>query len=153
MKRIFYEKVGRRYKPVYEYDQALMDALPKGAHLTVVYPGGQSTQFKIDPDYAAMIAAGRVAERAICDALTKASELRPSKQPLTERQLRAWRELADSFGDSLYTLHGVSTHDLVEAGVRAMITEADKLLSNATVRKAYERFQLVCELAKEQNND
>ena len=58
MKKIFYEKVGGRYKPVYEYDQTLMDAFPKGTHVTVCYPGGQSTRYNIDPNYAAMIAAG-----------------------------------------------------------------------------------------------
>ena len=30
MKTIFYKKVGRKYVPVSEYDQTLMDALPKG---------------------------------------------------------------------------------------------------------------------------
>ena len=59
-KTIFYKKVGRRYVPVYEYDQTLMDALPKGSHLIQVYPGGQSTKYNVDPAYAPLIAAGRV---------------------------------------------------------------------------------------------
>ena len=123
MKKIFYEKQGRRYIPVAEYDNELLDSLPKGAHLVMVYPGGSSRRFNIDPNYAGMIAAGRVAEDAICKAINKASELRPKQTPLTEGQRRAWRKLAKEFGDELCTLHGASTHDIAEAGVKAMMDE------------------------------
>ena len=93
MKKIFYEKVGRRYKPVYEYDQTLMDAFPKGTHMVMCYPGGQSTRYNIDPNYAAMIAAGRVAEDVISKALMVASDMRPKQAPLTEEQRAAWENL------------------------------------------------------------
>jgi hypothetical protein len=149
MKKIFYEKKGRRYVPVMEYDNELLDAFPKGTHIVMSYPGGQSRRFNIDPNYAAMIAAGRVAEDEICRAMNKASELRPARMPLTERQQRAWKELAESFGEELCTLHGTSTRDIAEAGVKAMQAEADKLMKNEGVRKAYEHFQLMCNLSKE----
>jgi hypothetical protein len=45
-----------------EYDEYLMDGLPYGNHMIMVYPGGQSTRYNIDPALAPMIAAGRVAE-------------------------------------------------------------------------------------------
>jgi len=151
MKKIFYEKVGRRYKPVYEYDQTMMDAFPKGTHIVMCYPGGQSTRYNIDPAYAPMIAAGRVAEDAICRAISKASELRPKSTPITPKQKKAWEALAKAFGDDLCTLHGLSVHDCAEAGVKAMQAEADKLMSNPIVRKAYERFLFVAELTKEHN--
>ncbi len=149
MKKIFYEKQGRRYIPVAEYDNELLDSLPKGAHLVMVYPGGSSRRFNIDPNYAGMIAAGRVAEDAICKAINKASELRPKQTPLTEGQRRAWRKLAKEFGDELCTLHGASTHDIAEAGVKAMMTEADKLMANPTVLKSFEKFIMLCELTKQ----
>jgi hypothetical protein len=149
MKKIFYEKKGRRYVPVMEYDNELLDAFPKGTHIVMSYPGGQSRRFNIDPNYAAMIAAGRVAEDEICRAMNKASELRPARMPLTERQRRAWKELAESFGEELCTLHGTSTRDIAEAGINAMQIEADKLMKNESVRKAYEHFQLMCNLSKE----
>jgi len=153
MKRIFYEKVGRRYKPVYEWDQALLDALPKGTHLIMSYPGGQSTRYNIDPNYAAMIAAGRVAEDAISSAIHKASEMRPKQTPITEGQRKAWKKLAKEFGDDLATLHIDSTRDIAEAGVNAMMIEAEKLLENPTVRKAFEKFLFVAELAKEHSKE
>jgi hypothetical protein len=94
-----------------------------------------------------------VAEDAICKAISKASELRPKHTPITEGQKRAWRKLAKEMGDELSTLYGLSVHDCAEAGVKAMQAEAEKLLANPTVRKAYERFLLVAELTREQAND
>jgi len=152
MKKIYYVKEGRRYKPVAEYDNDLMDSFHKGNHLVMVYPGGISRRFNIDPAMAPMIAAGRVAEDAMCSAMLKASELRPQRTPLTEGQQQAWKKLAKEFGDELCTLQGSSTRDIVEAGVRAMQVEANQLMSHPAVRDAYEQFQLVCKLTKEQQN-
>jgi hypothetical protein len=152
MKKIYYVKEGRRYKPVAEYDSDLMDSFPKGNHLVMCYPGGTSRRFNIDPALAPMIAAGRYAEDAISRAISKAAELRPQKTPITEAQQKAWRKLAKEMGDELCTLYGLSVRDCAEAGVQAMQAEADKLLQHPAVRDAYEQFQLVCKLIKEQQN-
>jgi len=152
MKKIFYEKVGRRYVPVSEYDNDFLDSFPKGNHLVMSYPGGLSRRFNIDPNYAAMIAAGRVAEDAICRAISKASEMRPQRTPITEGQRKAWRKLAKEFGDDLATLNMGCARDIAEAGIQAQMAEAEKLLVNPAVRKAYERFLLIAELTKEHTN-
>lgn len=149
MKKIYYEKVGRRYVPVAEYDNDLLDSFVKGTHLVQVYPGGASRRYNIDPAYAPMIAAGRVAEDAICRAISKASELRPKQTPITEGQKRAWAKLAKEFGDELCTLNGLSVRDCAEAGVMAMQEEADKLMKHTAVKQAYEQFLLVCKLTQE----
>lgn len=151
MKKVYYEKVGRKYVPVAEYDSDFLDSFAKGTHLVMVYPGGSSRKFNIDPAFAPMIAAGRFAEDAICKAISKASELRPERTPITPEQQEAWERLAKALGDDRCTLRGLSIHDCAEAGVKAMQEEADKLLSNPAVRKAYERFLLICELTKENN--
>ena len=153
MKKIYYEKIGRKYVPVSEYDGAYLDSFSKGTHLLMVYPGGQSRKFNIDPDYAGLIAASRVAEDAMCKALNKASELRPARTPITPAQQRAWKKLAKEFGDELCTLNGASIHDIAEAGIKALQKEADMLYSNAAVKKAYDHFILLCELTKETNHD
>ena len=150
-KKIYYEKVGRRYVPVAEYDNEFMDSFTKGNHLVMSYPGGTSRRFNIDPNYAAMIAAGRVAEDAICRSISKTSELRPKSTPITPGQKRAWEKLAKEFGDELCTLNGLSVRDCAEAGVKAMQEEADKLMQHDSVRKAYDHFILMCELTKERN--
>ncbi len=153
MKKIFYEKVGRRYKPVYEYDQVLLDAFPKGTHLVEVYPGGSSRRFNVNPAYAPMIAAGRVAEDAISKVLMKASDLRPKNAPLTEGQRKAWDNLVKEFGDEARCLEWPSAREACEEAVKAMQVEAGVLLENPTVRKAYEHFMLICELTKETKRD
>ena len=152
MKKIYYVKEGRRYKPVAEYDSDLMDSFTKGNHLVMCYPGGTSRRFNIDPALAPMIAAGRYAEDAISRAISKAAELRPQRTPITEAQQKAWRKLAKEMGDELCTLTGLSVRDCAEAGVQAMQAEADKLMQHPAVSDAYEQFQLVCKLVKEKDN-
>lgn len=147
-KKIYYEKVGRKYVPVAEYDNELLDSFPKGTHLVMCYPGGSSRRFNIDPNYAAMIAAGRVAEDAMCKAISKASELRPRKTPITEGQKKAWEKLARELGDDLCTLDGLCVRDCAEAGVKAMMEEADNLMKHESVRKAYDHFLLMCQMVK-----
>ena len=149
MKKIYYEKQGRRYVPVAEYDDEWLDSFPKGTHLVMSYPGGSSRRFNIDPAYAAMIAAGRVAEDAICKAIHAASEAKPKEYPITERQRAAWEEMKAAFGDEFFSLEFASIRDLAETGVKAMQAEADKLMQNEAVRKAYDHFMLMCKLVKE----
>lgn len=150
-KKIYYEKIGRKYVPVAEYDSDFLDSFTKGNHLVMSYPGGTSRRFNIDPAYAPMIAASRVAEDAICRAISKASEMRPQRTPITPSQKAAWENLAKELGDELATLNGLSIRDCAEAGVKAMQEEADKLLKHESVQKSYEHFLLMCELTKERN--
>lgn len=156
-KKIFYEKVGRRYKPVYEYDQKLMDALPKGTHLIQVYPGGKSTRYNIDPNYAALIAASRVAEDAISSAIMQATEIRRNSRaketPLTPEQREAWENLIKAFGPDAKQLEWPSVRECAEAGVKALENEANKLMSHPSVKKSFDNFQLICKLVAEGNND
>jgi hypothetical protein len=154
VKKIYYEKKGRRYIPVAEYNNDLLDSFTKGNHLVMCYPGGTSRRFNIDPAYAPMIAAGRVAEDAISKTIMEKSALRvPEKhQPLTPEQSEAWHRLSELFGNERYALEWCSYREAAEAGVKAMQDEADKLMKHDSVRRAYEQFLIVCELVKE-NND
>jgi hypothetical protein len=153
MKKIFYEKVGRRYRPIYEYDQDLMDAFPKGTHIVICYPGGKSTRYNIDPNYAAMIAAGRIAEDAITQSIQHSTELRPMNREIDEDTQRRWKEFIVTVPEDFRFMftHG-SAHDAAQAGVKAMQEEADRLMQNESVRRAYEQFQLVCKLVSQEPN-
>lgn len=148
-KEIFYKKIGRKYVPVYEYDQELLDAFPKGDHLVSVYPGGSSRRFNINPAYAPMIAAGRVAEDAISKALMKASDLRPKTAPITQEQKDAWEHLVKVFGPEARYLEWPSAREACEEAVKAMSAEAEKLLDHPAARKAYDNFMLVAKLVQE----
>jgi hypothetical protein len=151
-KKIYYEKIGRRYVPVAEYNEEWLDSFKKGTHLVMVYPGGSSRRYNINPAYAPMIAAGRVAEDAISQAVVKASEMRPSNKPVTEKQKKAWEALAKAFGSERYYVELPSAREIAEEGVKAMALEAEKLMKNESVRKAYDHFMLLCELTKESHD-
>ena len=152
---IFYIKKGRRYIPHSTYSSEFCDSFPKGTHLVQSYPGGSMRRFNIDPTYAPMIAAGRVAEDAISEVIRKATDLRmkPRSTPLTPKQKKAWDNLVKEFGEDARYLEWPSAREASEAAVKAMMEEAEKLLTNPSVRKAYERFLLIAELTKDHTNE
>ena len=152
-KKVYYEKRGRRYYPVAEYDSTYMDSFPKGNHLVMCYPGGSSRRFNIQPDYASLIAASRVAEDAISKAIVKASEMRPHNRPITEKQKKAWENLAKAFGNDRYYIEIPSAREIAEAGIKALQEEAKMLQYNEAVKKAYDHCILLCELTKDQQHD
>ena len=153
---IFYIKKGRRYVPHSTYSSEFCDAFPKGTHLVQSYPGGSLRRYNIDPAYAPMVAAGRVAEDVISKRIMEATEIRRNTRnketPLTPGQKAAWDKLVEEFGPDARQLEWPSARECAEEAVKAMTVEAEKLLENPTVRKAYEKFLFVAELTKEHNN-
>jgi len=150
MKTIFYKKQGRRYIPVSEYDNEYLDSFPKGDHLVSVYPGGGSRRYRIDPALAPMIAAGRYAEEAITRKIQEATELRPANRKIDEETQRKWKQfIATIPEDFRYMFTQGCARDAAEAGVKAMIDEADKLMQNEAVRKSYEHFMLMYKMVKD----
>ena len=150
---IFYIKKGRKYIPHSTYSSEFCDSFPKGTHLVQSYPGGTSRRFNIDPAYAPMIAAGRVAEDVISKKIMEATEIRRNTRnketPLTPGQRDAWNKLVEEFGPDAKQLEWPSARECAEEAVKAMTLEAEKLLENPSVRKAYEKFLFVAELTKE----
>lgn len=155
MKKIYYEKKGRRYVPIAEYDSDYLDSFPKGNHLVMCYPGGVSRRYHIDPAYAPLIAAGRVAEDRISKHIMDVSAMRPrtDRKPITPEQKAAWEKLSELMGDERYALEYCSYREAAEEGVKAMMEEAEKLMENPAVKKAFEHFLLVCELTKEEKHE
>lgn len=151
MKKIFYERVGRRYVPVYEYDSDLLSGLPRGDHLISVYPGGSSTRCGIQANYAALIAAARVAEDTMCRALYEASEIRRNRDPdpLTPEQKAAWEHVIQVFGDGARQLNWPSAAEVARAGIAALQAEAEKYLDHPAARDAYEQYLATCKLVSQ----
>jgi len=149
MKKIYYEKVGRRYKPVAEYDSTYLDSFPKGNHLVMCYPGGSSRRFHVEPALAPMIAAGRYAEDTISKAIVRASEMRPHRKPITERQRKAWENLAKEFDNDRYYIELPSAREIADEAIKALSDEAEKLLEHPMVREAYNEFMATCKLINE----
>ena len=149
-KKIFYEKIGRRYVPVSEYNSEWVDSFPKGNHLVMCYPGGSSRRFNVDPNYASLIAASRSAEDAMSQAVVKASEMRPRRTPITEQQRKAWAKLAKAFGEEVYYIELPSAREIAEAGIKALQEEANMLQYNEAIKKAYDHLTLLVKLSKEE---
>lgn len=148
MKKIFYEKIGRRYVPVREYDSEINYGMPEGHHLIVVRPGSTSYRYNVDPAFAPLIAAGLYAEDTIASAIIDSSSLRPSHTPLTQEQIDAWKKLSEAFGESSHTLQCPSANDIARSAVTALQNEAQVLLSYPAVKNAYDEFMLICKLTK-----
>ena len=152
MKKTYYEKQGRRYVPVAEYDNDWMDSFPEGNHLIMCYPGGVSRRYRIEPALAPMIAAGRLAMEVITDRVYQASEVRPSREIMTDEERAAWNHLIEVWGDSARTITRPCARAAAEAGVHAMSEQAEKLLNNPAVREAYDHFMFIAKLTYEAEN-
>lgn len=119
------------------------------------YPGGTLRRFNINPKYAPMIAAGRVAEEAISKVIMEATEIRRQAKnrstPLTPGQKAAWDNLVKEFGEDARQLEWPSARECAETAVNAMIKEAEYLMEHPMVKSAYEEFEATCKLVNEQN--
>jgi hypothetical protein len=104
-----------------------------------------------------MIAAGRVAEDAVSKKIMEATEIRRNYKnrntPLTPSQRAAWDKLVEEFGDDARQLEWPSARECAEEAVKAMMAEANMLMSNPAVKKAWDRFMLVCELTKQHDRN
>lgn len=148
----FYKKIGRKYVPVAEYDNELIGSYQYGATLVVCTKGITTTKYNIDPAFAPMIAAGEFAKDAISAALMNASDLKPTRTPLTEEQRQAWKNLVLAFGEEIHLLQWPSFREAVDAGIDAMKREVVSTLQNPAVKQAYDHFMLVYKLTKETND-
>lgn len=151
---IFYVKKGRKYVPHSSYSSEFCDSFPKGTHLVQSYPGGSSRRYNIDPAYAPMIAAGKIAEDVISKRIMDATEIRRQSKnrntPLTPGQKAAWDNLVVEFGDDAKQLEWPSARECAEEAVKALTEEAMKLLTVPSVKKAYEHFLFVAALTKDE---
>jgi len=148
--KVYYEKVGRKYVPVSEYNQDLRDSFHKGAHLVIVEPGHSSTKYNIDPNYAALMAASNKVKDKMVSTLVEASKLKPVKKELTPEQHKAYLAFAKTMGDEFHSLYTDSASNIVEAGLQVLMEEANKMLNHPSVKDAYEKFLLVSKLTKEE---
>lgn len=148
-----YKKVGRRYVEIGEYDPEHIDYVPNGVTMIVKRPGMTSRRSVIDPDILPLLAAAKYCEDEISQAIYRAGELRPHDRKITPAQREAFdRFLATMPEDDpnrFMLTHG-SARDAAEAGTQALINEAEKLLSNESIRAAYEHFLLLCKLSAQE---
>ena len=129
MNRTFYEKRGRRYFPVREYDSDVMDAMPRGSHLVVVQPGQLSVRYDVSPDHAKVLAALKPHHEAMLTVLRDASKMRPDSRKLTAKEQEAIKAYYAIMGpDALFTMTIPCASDIIHALEVGLLTaiEADK---------------------------
>ena len=116
---ILYKKVGRRYKPVAEHEE--WDSYPEGAHLVVCRPGSTMRRFDIDPDRAGLLAAAEPLREQIKDLVVEQLRMRPTREPVTQKQADAWRAFQAEMGNSGYAVSYPSAHALSDAVVDLIV--------------------------------
>ena len=120
-----FKKVGRRYVEIGAYENEYLH-YPHGAHLIWSRPGGVLTNYRIEPADAALLAAAERMRDAMTEAMRKADRWQPDAK-LTGKDLKAWNAYKAIAGErSSLRLKGVSMHDVVEAGIKALIEAARK---------------------------
>jgi len=149
-----YKKVGRKYVEIGEFDPEYLDYVPNGVTMTVKRPGMQSTRYNVDPDLVPLLAASLYCEDEISSAIYRAGELRPYNCLVTSEQRAAFDAFLATMPDNdsnrfLLTLG--SAREAAEAGTRALVDEAEKLLANESIKAAYEHFLLLCKLCAQKD--
>ena len=114
-----YKKVGRRYKPVAEYEE--LDSYPEGAHLVVCRPGSTMRRFDIDPDRAGLLAAAEPLRGQIRALVVELHRMRPTRRPVTMQQAAAWRRFQKEMGNDAYAVEYASVGEIADAVVDLIV--------------------------------
>jgi hypothetical protein len=155
MKKIYYERVGRKYVPVAEYDSDFMHSLSKGTHLVVAIPCGQTYKYNIKPEFATLIAAGEQIRQELANKVAEASQAKISERANsvpTEEQLAAWRALQVAYNNELLMISYPSAVEIADTALNLLYAEAEKLIANPAVKRAWDHLQTVSSLTKEKND-
>ena len=145
-----YKKVGRRYVEIGEYEPEVTDYIPNGVTVTVKRPGMQSTRYNVDPDIVPLLAAAVYCEDQISQAIYRAGELRPHNRSITLAQREAFDRFLETMPEedsNRFMMTVGSAREAAEAGTKALVAEAEKLLANESIKAAYEHFLLLCKLS------
>ena len=125
MSETIYIKSGRRYKPIYEYDQKVCDSFPIGSHLVVSEPGHQITRYNVSPNFAPVLAALASGREAFVNALQKATLLTPQKK-LNAKELTAFEAWKKATGEETRMLESASASDVYDAFEKAIIEATNR---------------------------
>lgn len=114
-----YKKVGRKYIPA--SDIWAYEGLREGWWLVKVAPGSTSIRQQVYPYKAEITAAAREKEDQLVDIIRKASEARPSQNPLTPEALADWQAFIAKHGKEFNTLEYPSLQENAERIMDALL--------------------------------
>lgn len=119
MNQIRYKKVGRKY--VQDNDPWAYEGLREGWWLVKVAPGSTSIRQQVYPSRSEISAAARDKEDQLIDIIRKASEARPSRNPLTPEALADWQVFIAKHGKEFNTLEYPSIQENAEKIIEALL--------------------------------
>ena len=119
MNQIRYKKVGRKY--VQDNDPCAYEGLREGFWLVKVAAGSTSIRQQVYPCKAEITAAARDKEDQLVDIIRKASEARPSQNPLTPEALADWQVFIARHGKEFNTLEYPSIQQNAEKIIEALL--------------------------------
>ena len=119
MNQIRYKKVGRKY--VQDNDSCAYEGLREGFWLVKVAAGSTSIRQQVYPCKAEITAAARDKEDQLVDIIRKASEARPSQNPLTPEALADWQAFIARHGKEFNTLEYPSIQQNAEKIIEALL--------------------------------
>ena len=119
MKKIYYEKVGRKYVPV--NDPWAYDGLREGYWLVKVSSGSTSIRSCVYPAKAELQAAIKDKEDQLVDIIRKASEARPQRRPISEQAKADWEWLVARNGQEFSTIEYPSMQENAENIIKILL--------------------------------
>lgn len=152
MKKVYYEKQGRRYVEVAEYDSDFMDSFPMGATLVVREKGVTSRRYNIDPAFIELFAAATIMEDQLSQLIYEASKARPERSPITEEQRDAWRHFAEVMGDEMAIMKYSSCRDIAYKFLKALQERAEGASANPLVQDARQSYITAVALTRDHSN-
>jgi hypothetical protein len=149
---VFYRKDEYgNYYPVTRYDPALLNSLPFGEHLVISVDSGRIFKYKIDADYAPVIAAAELLRSEIRTHLIETGaqlrmiDMADAPGSLLEKY-HSFREEYIKFNSRLY---GPSVQEIVDEAIADVIKRAYELHNTPAGKEAFKQYQIVCKLAGE----
>lgn len=95
----YYEKVGKKYRPILEKEiWANGDVWNEGCHLVVCRPGSRSIRYNVEPNDSAFLAASIFHAEYLAHLILEASRAEISASaPITKEQQEAWESMKKAF--------------------------------------------------------
>ena len=119
MNQIRYKKVGRKY--VQDSDPWAYEGLREGWWLVKVAAGSTSIRQQVYPHKAEITAAAKDKEDQLVNIIGKASEARPSQNPLTPEALADWQAFIAKHGKEFNSLQYPSLQENAEKIIEALL--------------------------------
>jgi hypothetical protein len=119
MNQIRYKKVGRKY--VQDSDPWAYEGLREGWWLVKVAAGSTSIRQRVYPHKAEITAAAKDKEDQLINIIGKASEARPSQNPISPEALADWQAFIAKHGKEFNSLQYPSLQENAEKIIEALL--------------------------------